>query len=64
VLTHDIVPGRARCDLCGGEWELDLPLFLCAQCGGAGRPVSGEEFEVESIEVIEVDEREVAHASH
>jgi hydrogenase nickel incorporation protein HypA/HybF len=64
ALTQDIVQVRARCDVCGDEWELDLPIFLCARCGGAGRPVSGEELEVESIEVIDVDEKEVAHASH
>lgn len=64
VLTQEIVPASARCDLCGDEWELDLPIFLCAECGGTGRPVSGEEFEVESIEVVEIDEKEAAHASH
>jgi hydrogenase nickel incorporation protein HypA/HybF len=53
VLRQTIVPGRARCEDCGREWELDLPLFRCADCGGPGRAVSGEEFEVESIDVIE-----------
>jgi len=60
-LCQTLVPGRARCDRCGAEWALDFPDFLCGQCGGSARPVSGEEFEVESIEV---EEREVAHASH
>jgi hydrogenase nickel incorporation protein HypA/HybF len=64
VLSQEIVPARARCDACLAEWDLDLPLFLCAECGGAGRPVAGEEFEVESIEIIEVEEREVANAPH
>jgi Zn finger protein HypA/HybF involved in hydrogenase expression len=63
-LHQDLVPGRACCDRCGTEWRLDFPVFVCAECGGAARPVSGEEFEVESIEVVEVEDREVAHASH
>ena len=64
VLSQEIVPARARCDACLAEWDLDLPLFLCEECGGAGRPVTGEEFEVESIEIVEVEEREVANAPH
>jgi hydrogenase nickel incorporation protein HypA/HybF len=64
VLSQTVVPGRARCDSCGGEWDLDLPIFICGDCGGTGRPVRGEEFEVESIEIVEADEREAAHAPH
>jgi hydrogenase nickel incorporation protein HypA/HybF len=64
ALRITLLAGRACCDACGREWELELPLFLCAACGAAGRPVSGEEFEVESIDVIEAEEREVAHAPH
>jgi hydrogenase nickel incorporation protein HypA/HybF len=64
VLTQDIVPARARCETCQAEWELELPLFLCAECGGAGRPVSGEELAVESIEIVEVEGSEVANAPH
>ena len=29
------------------------PVFRCTECGGAGAAVSGEEFEVESIDVEE-----------
>jgi hydrogenase nickel incorporation protein HypA/HybF len=64
VLSQAIVPARARCDSCQAEWDLDVPLFLCGECGSAGLPVSGEEFEVESIEVVEIEEREVADAPH
>jgi hydrogenase nickel incorporation protein HypA/HybF len=63
-LGQEIVPARARCDACRAEWDLDLPFFLCAACGGPGRPVTGEQFEVESIEVIEIEEREAANAPH
>jgi hydrogenase nickel incorporation protein HypA/HybF len=62
-LRQSLVPGRARCDSCGCEWDLDFPQFLCA-CGGSACPVSGEEFEVESIEVLEVEEKEMANAPH
>jgi hydrogenase nickel incorporation protein HypA/HybF len=50
-LEQTLVPGRARCEACGTEWGLDLPVFLCRECGGTAEPVSGEEFEVDSIEV-------------
>jgi hydrogenase nickel incorporation protein HypA/HybF len=63
-LHQNLVSARARCDHCAAEWELDFPVFVCAKCGGGAQPISGEEFEVESIEVVEVEEREVAHASH
>ena len=39
----------------GAEWEMELPFFRCASCGsGAVTVASGNEFEVESIEVEEV----------
>ena len=31
---------RARCAGCGHEWELDMPAFRCAECGGAAEAVS------------------------
>jgi hydrogenase nickel incorporation protein HypA/HybF len=64
VLILNVASARARCEACQAEWKLELPLFLCPECGGAGRPVTGEEFEVESIEVVEVEEKEAANASH
>jgi hypothetical protein len=39
-------------------------MFRCSECRGVARPVSGEEFEVESIEVVDEQEMEVADASH
>jgi Zn finger protein HypA/HybF involved in hydrogenase expression len=48
------VPARLRCDACAAEWEIELPVFRCPTCGGADVVVrSGEELEVESIEVAE-----------
>ena len=55
-LEQELVPARVRCGACEREWELDLPIFRCPTCGGIGVEVlSGEEFEVESIEVEEAE---------
>jgi hydrogenase nickel incorporation protein HypA/HybF len=64
VLIQKFVPVRARCEACQAEWEPKLPLFLCTECGGSGQPVSGEEFEIESIEILETEQEEVADAPH
>ena len=54
-LEFEEVPARVRCGACAAEWELDMPLFRCPQCGGSDVAVlSGEELEVESIEVEDV----------
>jgi hydrogenase nickel incorporation protein HypA/HybF len=58
-LRQHLVPGRARCAECNHEWQLDFPSFRCERCGGAAEAVSGEELEVESIEVEETE-----YASH
>jgi hydrogenase nickel incorporation protein HypA/HybF len=55
-LQQDLVPARVRCGSCGEERELDdLPVFLCAACGGACEVVTGNELEVDSIELEEED---------
>ena len=55
-LEQELVPARVRCGACEREWELDLPIFRCPTCGGTEVEVlSGEEFEVESIEVEEAE---------
>ena len=46
-------PGVVRCTRCDEQWELDLPAFRCMRCGGTVEIVSGNELEVESIEVEE-----------
>lgn len=56
-LELEVVPAVLRCDACSEEWEIELPAFVCPRCGpGAVHAVSGEEFEVESIEVEEAGE--------
>jgi hydrogenase nickel incorporation protein HypA/HybF len=54
-LEQELIPARLRCASCEREWEIELPVFMCPGCGGAGRVevASGDEFEVESIEVEE-----------
>jgi hydrogenase nickel incorporation protein HypA/HybF len=55
-LEQELVPARLRCGDCGNCWEVDFPVFRCPACGSAGAAVeSGDEFEVESIEVEETE---------
>jgi hydrogenase nickel incorporation protein HypA/HybF len=54
-LELEIVPAVLACDGCEREWEVDFPDFRCPTCGQGGvRVISGNEFEVESIDVEEV----------
>lgn len=53
-LEQEIVPARLHCNPCDHEWRIEQPAFRCPLCGGADVDViSGEELEVESIEVEE-----------
>jgi hydrogenase nickel incorporation protein HypA/HybF len=53
-LEQEVVPAVLRCRSCEQQWEIDFPVFRCGGCGGADVDVlSGEEFEVESIEIEE-----------
>ena len=61
-LEIEDVPARLRCTRCDLEWEIELPAYICPNCGpGSVEVVSGEEFEVESIE-IEEEERDACTA--
>jgi len=54
-LEQELVRAVLRCDACAAEWEMDLPFFRCPECAsGEVSVTSGNEFEVESIEVEEV----------
>ncbi len=54
TLEHELVPARLSCEDCGHAWEIDVPAFRCPRCESAAvAVVSGEELEVESIEVEE-----------
>jgi hydrogenase nickel incorporation protein HypA/HybF len=54
VLHQQVVPARVRCEGCGEHWELEVPFFRCPSCDSVDVSVeTGEELEVESIEVEE-----------
>jgi hydrogenase nickel incorporation protein HypA/HybF len=52
-LEWEVVPLRLRCTPCAQTSEVARPPLRCPRCGGATAVVSGEELEVESIEVEE-----------
>ena len=53
-LELQIVEASLRCNPCEREWAIEIPAFRCPTCGGADVEVaSGNEFEVESIEIEE-----------
>jgi hydrogenase nickel incorporation protein HypA/HybF len=53
-LELEVIAARLACTACEREWEIELPVFRCPSCGGAEvQVVSGDELEVESIEVEE-----------
>ena len=51
-LEQEVIPGRLACRACEREWDPEDALFRCV-CGGAGEVMTGDELEVESIEVEE-----------
>ena len=57
-LEQQVIDPWLRCEPCEREWEIEIPAFRCPVCGGSDVEIaSGEEFEVESIEV-ETEEAE------
>jgi hydrogenase nickel incorporation protein HypA/HybF len=53
-LEHEVIEARLRCHPCDYEWPIEIPAFRCPRCGGSEVEVaSGNEFEVESIEISE-----------
>jgi hydrogenase nickel incorporation protein HypA/HybF len=53
-LEQEVVEARLHCQACWREWAIEIPAFRCPACGGGDVEVaSGNEFEVESIEVEE-----------
>ncbi len=53
-LEQELVEARLRCNACAHEWAIEIPAFRCPACGTSDVTVaSGDEFEVESIEVEE-----------
>lgn len=59
ALAQELIPARLRCDACAREWTAEALAFRCPDCGGtAVATVSGEELEVESIDVESESESE------
>jgi hydrogenase nickel incorporation protein HypA/HybF len=55
-LEQEPIAARLCCNACGHEWEIEFPAFRCPACGeGDVAVASGNEFEVESIEVEEAE---------
>ncbi len=55
-LELELVDAVLRCNPCGTEWEIEIPAFRCPTCEGSDVEIaSGNEFEVESIEVEEAE---------
>ncbi|MCW2929551.1 MAG: hydrogenase expression/synthesis HypA [Actinomycetia bacterium] len=52
-LAIERVPARLRCRGCGSEAEIgDLPVFICASCGGTDtQVVAGEELLITSLDL-------------
>ena len=59
-LELEVIPARLRCEDCETEWVAEAAAFRCPDCAGADVTVlSGEELEVESIE-LEVEDACIA----
>ena len=55
-LEQEVIDARLRCNPCGTEWEIEIPAFRCPTCEGSEVVIAtGNEFEVESIEVEEAE---------
>jgi hydrogenase nickel incorporation protein HypA/HybF len=58
-LIQEVIDASLRCQPCALEWEIEIPAFRCPTCGGSDVTIaSGNEFEVESIEVESIDVQE------
>ncbi len=53
-LHQEVIEARLQCRPCAREWAIEIPAFRCPFCGGSEVEIaSGDEFEVESIEIEE-----------
>jgi hydrogenase nickel incorporation protein HypA/HybF len=55
-LEQEVIPAALRCRACHHEWAIEIPAFRCPVCAGSDVEIaSGDEFEIESIQVWEED---------
>jgi hydrogenase nickel incorporation protein HypA/HybF len=60
-LEQEVIDARLRCRPCALEWEIEIPAFRCPTCGGSDVEIAtGNEFEVQSIEVESTEVEEAA----
>jgi hydrogenase nickel incorporation protein HypA/HybF len=60
-LEQELIDARLHCRPCASEWEIEIPAFRCPTCGGSEVEIAtGNEFEVESIEVESTEVEEEA----
>ena len=52
-LVVEEIPIQVRCKVCGKTSEIEEPLFLCMECGGAVSVETGQEMFVENIRIGE-----------
>ena len=53
------VPVKIVCQACRATFDLDVPLFVCTECGASDvEVVSGEELHLDSIEIEDPEERQ------
>jgi len=53
-LEQELIEARLRCHGCTHEWAIEIPAFRCPACAGSDVEIAtGDEFEVESIEIEE-----------
>jgi hydrogenase nickel incorporation protein HypA/HybF len=56
-LEQALIEAVLRCEPCEYEWAIEIPAFRCPRCSGSEVVIAGgNEFEVESIELIEEEE--------
>lgn len=54
VLDIESVPATVRCDGCGAETILDLPVMVCGSCTSRDvKLLTGEEFAIVSLELAD-----------
>jgi hydrogenase nickel incorporation protein HypA/HybF len=55
-LEQQVIDARLSCNSCGHEWAIEIPAFRCPECSSSDVVIaSGNEFEVEAIEVEEAE---------